>query len=50
MFSSRGPDEILPKVYYEPEHLVVAREHNLVIPDRSETITIYTEAHTVIDT
>ena len=50
VFSSRGPDEILPKVYYEPDHLVVAREHNLVIPDRSETITIHTEAFTVIDT
>lgn len=50
VFSSRGPGEILPKVYYEPDHLVVAREHDLVIPDRSETITIYTEARTVIDT
>ena len=50
--SSRGDNsnEILPRIYYEPDHLVVAREDDIIIPKHSETITIHTEASTIIDT
>lgn len=38
-----------PRIYYEPDHLVVAREHEVNIPNHSELYTIYTEARSVID-
>ena len=40
----------MPPIYYKPDHLVVARERSLVIPDHSEMITIQTDASTIIDT
>lgn len=39
----------VPYIYEEPDHVVVAREKNIVIPNISEMHTIVTEAKTVID-
>ena len=50
--SSRSDNnyEVLPRIYYEPDHLVVAREDNIYIPKRSTTMTIHTVASTIVDT
>lgn len=47
-FKSKA-DANAPLIYHEPDHLVLAREHDVVIPNHSELITIHTEAHSIID-
>lgn len=51
-YSSRAENDItvIPRIYYEPDHLIVARENGVVIPKRSELVTIHTEAKSIIDT
>lgn len=43
-------DYLSPKIYYEPDHLFVAREDGISIPDTKEVISITTRARTVVDT
>ena len=48
--TSRGPTTTpLPAIYYEPDHLLVAREEKINIPEHTETIVIETEATSVVD-
>jgi hypothetical protein len=48
-FKSRA-DAPEPSLYYEPDHLFVAREDGLNISPTNEKFTIVTEARTIIDT
>lgn len=48
-FESRV-DDPAPKIYYEPDHLYVAREDGITIPNTDEIFTITTQASTIIDT
>lgn len=47
-FKSKA-DASAPLIYHEPDHLVLARENDIIIPDHSDLITIHTEAHSIID-
>lgn len=48
--TSRSPSVTqLPTVYYEPDHLLVAREENVHVPEHTETLVIETEATSVVD-
>lgn len=48
--TSRSPSATqLPTVYYEPDHLLVAREENVHVPEHTETLVIETEATSVVD-
>ena len=40
---------VKPKVYYEPDHLLVAREENVEVPEHTELLVITMEASSVID-
>ena len=48
-FNTRSEDAN-PRIYYAPDHLLVAREDNVDVPEHTNIITISTEANTVIDT
>ena len=48
--TSRSPETMpLPTIYYEPDHLLVAREEKIHIPEHTETLVIETEATSVVD-
>lgn len=47
-FKSKA-DAKAPLIYHEPDHLVVAHERDVVIPNHSEMITIHAEAESIID-
>lgn len=49
-FESRNDMEgIKPRVYYEPDHLIVAREENVLIPEHTDVFYLETEAASVVD-
>lgn len=48
-FNTRA-EEANPRIYYTPDHLLVAREKNVVIAEHTDIVEIVTEAHTVVDT
>lgn len=49
-FESRNPAAIpLPTIYYEPDHLLVAREEKVLIPEHSEIFVMHMNAMTVVD-
>ena len=48
-FNTRAEDAN-PRIYYTPDHLIVARESNIVVPEHTELIVIKTTAQTVVDT
>lgn len=48
-FQNRGYD-VSPTVYYEPDHLLVAREPSIIIPEHAEVINVHTDASSIIDT
>ena len=48
-FNTRAEDAD-PRIYYTPDHLLVAREYNIEVPEYAETLVIETEATSVIDT
>ncbi|MBQ3190079.1 MAG: DUF5119 domain-containing protein [Bacteroides sp] len=48
-FGSRNEMTIKPKVYYEPDHLLVAREEKIEVPEHTELLVINMEAFSVVD-
>lgn len=49
-FNSRAkPEELMPRIYYEPEHLFVAKEENMHVVKQVEPQVIEVEASSVVD-
>ena len=49
-FRSRAePTAIEPRIYYEPDHLIVAREEKLHIPEHTDVVVIEMDASTIVD-
>ena len=48
-FSARS-ENLLPSIYYEPDHLVVAKEEGIIVHAKDELVLIHADAYTVVDT